>query len=514
MRTPGPAAAVLAVTAACVVAAPVAPAGAATVGLGLFGLIYDGQGSENNVASVSGTTTGQIRFADAVATLLNPGGGCSASGAAWLCPGDNQPAVTFRLGTGDDQLQSGPMVLMMLASGDAGTDVLFGGYGDDTLSGGVGNDTTHGAGGADRLVDASAIFGATSTEGGADTMLGEGGDDTLVAGAGPDTMDGGTGSDTADYGARTAPVAVTVDAGSANDGATGEGDDVLGVERILGGSGADALTAGATASVLVGAAGDDTLGGGAGADLLNGGDLAGTAGSGNDTLDGGGGPDELRGGDGVDTASYATRTAGVTVSPDDVADDGQAGELDNVRSDVETLLGGAGDDVFRLRDDRKETVACGPGNDAVVADAADVVATDCEQVDRPAAAAPGPGTGTTGTTGSPPPVTPPVTPPAALTLPSGVVRAGTKGRLVLRLRCSAGIGGCAGRLVLRKGPRTVAAATYLLAAAKAGSLTLTLPPALRRVGARLTLRAVPVIGTAPTRPGTLTLKAPARHGRR
>lgn len=513
MRTPGPVAAVLAVTAACVVATPVAPAGAATVGVGLFGLIYDGQGTENNVASVSGTTTGQIRFADAGATLLN-GGGCSASGAAWLCPGDNQPAVTFRLGNGDDQLQSGSMVLMMLASGDAGSDVLFGGYGNDTLSGGLGNDTTHGAGGDDRLVDASDIFGATSTEGGADTMLGEGGDDTLVAGSGPDTMDGGAGFDTADYSARTAPVTVTVDSGSANDGAaTGEGDDVLGVERILGGSGADALTAGATASVLVGAAGDDTLVGGAGADLLNGGDLAGSAGSGNDTLDGGGGPDELRGGDGIDTVSYATRTAGVTVSPDDVADDGQAGELDNVRSDVETLLGGAGDDVFRLRDDRKETVACGPGNDTVVADAADVVAADCEQVDRPAAA-PGTGTATTGTTGSPPPVTPALTPPAALTLPSGVVRAGTKGRLVLRLRCSAGIGGCAGRLVLRKGTRTVAGATYLLAAAKAGSLTVTLPRALRRAAARLTLRAVPVIGTAPGAAVTLTLKAPARRGRR
>jgi Ca2+-binding RTX toxin-like protein len=421
--------------------------------------------------------------------------------------------VTFRLGTGDDQLQSSAIALALYAAGDSGTDVLFGSYAGDVLSGGLGNDTTHGAGGDDRLVDAADIFGATTTEGGADTMLGEGGDDTLVAGSGADTMDGGAGTDTADYSARTAPVTVTVDAGSGNDGAAGEGDDVLGVERLLGGAGADALTAGAAPGTLAGAAGDDTLVGGAAADLLSGGDLAGSAGSGDDTLDGRGGPDELRGGDGSDTVSYATRTAAVTVSPDDVADDGQAGEQDNVRSDVESLLGGTGDDSFRLRDDRRETVACGPGTDTVLADAADVVAADCEQVDRPAVAAPGTG-GTTTTILTPPvtPATPP--PPAGLSLPAGVVRADAKGRLVLRLRCSAGTGGCAGRLTLRKGPRTVARATYLLATAKTGSLTLVLPRALRRAGAHLTLRAAPVIGTAPRAAATLTLRAPVGRASR
>ena len=71
-----------------------------------------------------------------------------------------------------------------------------------------------------------------------------------------------------------------------------------------------------------------------------------TAAAGNDVLDGGTGNDLLLGGSGIDTADYSARTAAVTADPDGVSDDGQSGEHDDVETDVEGLIGGAGNDVL------------------------------------------------------------------------------------------------------------------------------------------------------------------------
>ena len=118
----------------------------------------------------------------------------------------------------------------------------------------------------------------------------------------------------------------------ANDGEAGEGDDIHGdVERIRGGSGADTLTGDADANMLIGQAGGDTLTGGGGADSLQGGDGADTlqGGDGNDALQGGTGADTLQGDAGSDLADYP-RSAPLTVSIGDGANDGETGELDNV----------------------------------------------------------------------------------------------------------------------------------------------------------------------------------------
>ena len=78
--------------------------------------------------------------------------------------------------------------------------------------------------------------------------------------------------------------------------------------------------------------------------------------TGDDVLRGLGGQDTFRGGPGADvieggsrqrpSASTTTTPAPVNVSLDDVANDGNAAtsENDNVRSDVEDVWGGAGDD--------------------------------------------------------------------------------------------------------------------------------------------------------------------------
>ncbi|HEX4734664.1 MAG TPA: hypothetical protein VH247_09645 [Thermoleophilaceae bacterium] len=88
------------------------------------------------------------------------------------------------------------------------------------------------------------------------------------------------------------------------------------------------------ASRLIGGLGNDTI----------------TGGPGDDVLSGGGGSDSLSGKDGRDTADYSDRSAPVSVSLNGTADDGEAGENDNVASDVEVLVGGSGDDQLAGND--------------------------------------------------------------------------------------------------------------------------------------------------------------------
>ncbi len=52
----------------------------------------------------------------------------------------------------------------------------------------------------------------------------------------------------------------------------------------------------------------------------------------------------LGGGDGIDKADYSARVAAVTVTLDDISNDGESNEFDNVLSDVENIAGGYGSD--------------------------------------------------------------------------------------------------------------------------------------------------------------------------
>jgi len=542
-----------AVLAACILLAVTAPAaGAATAAVGFFGPQYSGDGDEVNNVTVSVGVVNTIRFAQ-TNTALTIGSGCASAlgGTAADCEFQGAKAFVAALGGGADVLNatsdySFPGIMV----GEAGDDKLTGSGDDDYLGGGTGDDTTDGGSGDDRIDDATNLLSGTSPSDGNDVEKGGAGDDTIVARAGADTIDGGADVDTLDYSARTAALNVSVNAGAVNDGQSGEGDTVTNVERLLSGSGPDVLVAGAAASQLYGAAGDDVLTGGAAGDLLSGTDVGGAAGSGNDTLDGAGGADELRGGDGVDTSTYASRSAAVVVTLDDVADDGEAGEKDNVRSDVENVTGGAGgdaltgsaganaltgnagddvldgaggadvlragdgNDAVQARDGATDDIACGAGDDTVVADAFDTIAADCEHVDAPAA-----GGGTTGT--GPGPGTGSPTPPAALTLAPGAAKIDARGRVAVLATCSAGAGGCAGALTLRTVARkrrpairaaTAATASYIVPAGSARTLRLKLSAGARRIlrrDKRLALRASAraVIGNAPAAPLALTVRA-------
>jgi Ca2+-binding RTX toxin-like protein len=121
--------------------------------------------------------------------------------------------------------------------------------------------------------------------------------------------------------------------------------------------------------------GDSTITGGGGNDKLRGHDHT-------ETIDGGPGNDRVEGGMGNDTLT------------------GGPGE-DQIFGDATSDVCGIyyckipfGNDVIDARDGRLDGVDCGAGDDTVIADAVDVIAPNCEHVDKaagPGRGQPGPG---------------------------------------------------------------------------------------------------------------------------
>lgn len=144
-----------------------------------------------------------------------------------------------------------------------------------------------------------------------------------------------------------------------------EGDDHIAIQldknnvTVNGGEGNDTLDASAAVRglTLVGGTGADSLVGGKGNDSLDGGD-------GDDIFIGNGGADVFTGGADNDSADYSARTAGVTVSKNNVADDGAPGERDDVRSDVEIVVGSRGNDLL-IGSINRDTLMGMEGNDTL-----------------------------------------------------------------------------------------------------------------------------------------------------
>ena len=239
---------------------------------------------------------------------------------------------------------------------------LEGGGGDDAV---IGNDfanTLRGNGGDDRIFGKG---GDDFIDGGAgdDALRGEGGNDTLDGGVGADDFIGGPGIDTATYRTRSRfqPVVVTIN-DQANDGGQRERDNIrTDMEIVEGGQGDDNITGSNLANTLLGGLGNDSLQGSGGDDVMDGE-------FGNDVLDGGLGNDSFLGGAGNDTATYATRVVGVTVNLNNLPDDGQAGEVDNVGDDIETIIGGSAGDML-IGNSRNNRLDGRNGPDILIGDA-------------------------------------------------------------------------------------------------------------------------------------------------
>lgn len=288
--------------------------------------------------------------------------GASFTGMSIVFGGDGND--TLRGGNGNDYLygEDGDDFLNGEASAAGGADVFDGGNGNDTLSyalrandlvvsigdpntpagetgendqvndtienvyGGNGNDTLSGSPNATL---SKRLFG------------GPGNDTFLQSNTGTadshDYLSGGPGNDTVSYVKRTITVLVTLD-GTANDGSTGENDNILSdIENIYTGDGDDTITGNSNNNIISAGNGVNTINAMDGDDtILQGGD---PNNAGNDSIDGG---------NGIDTVDYSGRTAALTIVMDGTTASGDTGngEADKIKPTVENVYGGSGADTI------------------------------------------------------------------------------------------------------------------------------------------------------------------------
>lgn len=168
-----------------------------------------------------------------------------------------------------------------------------------------------------------------------------------------------------------------------DDGESGEQDDIHeDVENLIGGTVNDVLTGNSLANAITGGDGDDNISGGVGAasctadiDVL-------TGGAGNDSFKMGAigdCGDEIVGGAGTDTVDYQYRTAALTITVDGAANDGIASEADNIKTDVEVIVGGSAGDTITGGSGNEtihggagaDIISGGNGNDTLIGNAGD-----------------------------------------------------------------------------------------------------------------------------------------------
>jgi Ca2+-binding RTX toxin-like protein len=139
-----------------------------------------------------------------------------------------------------------------------------------------------------------------------------------------------------------------------------------GNDNMLGANGNDVMNGSDGDDIMRGGVGNDSMNGGTGINSLDGQD-------GNDQMTAGTGRDVFIGGAGTDGVSYATRTASLNITLDNVANDGQLllaipfpiFENDNVQNSVENVSTGAGNDVVTASQvvAANNVFAGGAGND-------------------------------------------------------------------------------------------------------------------------------------------------------
>jgi uncharacterized repeat protein (TIGR01451 family) len=199
--------------------------------------------------------------------------------------------------------------------------------GDGVITGTPGDDVICGGGGRDII----------TCSGGNDTILGGGGNDVIdcsaqQCGAGVPTIIGGPGNDTIRIDCPGTALSPVVICGN-------EGND-----RIIGGRGVDIIDGGAGNDFVNGRGGNDRLYGGTGNDRLYGG-------TGNDQLYGGSGNDRLYGQAGNDLL-YGENGNDLVVGA----------------SGFDKAHGGNGNDVFQMRDRRRDLIIGGRGRDTLFRD--------------------------------------------------------------------------------------------------------------------------------------------------
>ncbi len=258
-------------------------------------------------------------------------------------------AVTVSLATPSAQTVSSGKLTLTLSDGDievmadtfenviggSGNDSLTGNALDNVLTGGPGNDLMTGAAGNDTYrFDADAILGS----------------DTI--------NDSGVSADLLDFSATAAAITVNLATATSQVVVVGKLSLTLSsattIENVTGGSGADTITGNTLANTLIGGGGGDSMSGSDGGDRIEGGadNDALTGGSGNDTFvfGDGWGTDSIAesSGGGTDTMDFSAVTANLTVTLGSVTVTGDTNTATHSNNNVESVLGGLGDDVFQF----------------------------------------------------------------------------------------------------------------------------------------------------------------------
>ncbi len=377
-------------------------------------------------------------YASDSSATLTPGPGCEPGAYSTIdCQLTGPAPVVVDAGDGDDKVSvSVPATIL----GGPGNDVLRGRpTGPQAFDGGPGDDSFEG--------DATGY--CTSGN----------------AARGQDTYVGGEGVDTVKYDDEDVKTITASIDGIANDGASGENDNVgldvenmtgtdCGANTLIGSAGPNALSGQGVVSglggndALTGSFGDDKLDGGDGNDKL-------IALNGNDMLEGGPGDDFLEGG-----------------FDDDVVTGGP-GKDSLVGDETRSNTIGTGNDTINADDGIGEGVSCGPGSDVANIDALDTVPVDtqnlCEVINRSAGGGGGPG----GSGGGPGAA------PRAFTVSSLTLLSGGR-KLRMKVTCAiVQPAGCNGTVRVQGAPAgrkrfTIAAKTISLAPRAGQTYTLTL----------------------------------------
>jgi Ca2+-binding RTX toxin-like protein len=186
---------------------------------------------------------------------------------------------------------------------------------------------------------------------------------SLIGGAGHDTINGSVGFD--------AIWGDDIPSGVGSEKTGTPGNDVInageGGDWLYGGAGNDTLRGEGGDDLLSAEDGDDSLAGGPGKDTQfgdNGSDVfdAGSSNDGADLMYGGRGDTPTR--RYFDYIDYSKRTKGVMISANGVAEDGEAGERDNI-GDFEYYIGGAGNDTLSGSGGEYEQFRGNDGNDLI-----------------------------------------------------------------------------------------------------------------------------------------------------
>lgn len=336
------------------------------------GGIFVNLGGGGDVVSVLGS-----KSADKFGCVNKSGQDClglaSATSADVKVTGHPNDSFTVDMAAGNDSFDKGTCTTRVDIYGSAGADTFLAGS-DITITG----DHYHGGSEIDTISYAARTSSVTVVADGVtnsgdaseqdlvdsdiENIVGGAGDDTLTAaldstakhtltgGLGNDTLislpgggttfAGGGGIDTVDYSARAHGVTVTIGDGRANDGETGDLDNVgLDVENVVGTDHDDVITGSGIANTITPGAGNDTVNAGDGNDVI----IASASLDGSDTISGG---------KGTDTVDYSARSTGVCVVLDGISHSGSctfnmgspamnvsSNDSDLIATDVENVVG-------------------------------------------------------------------------------------------------------------------------------------------------------------------------------